>query len=195
MDSSLIVSVIVAVVAIVPGVWALVNQANKDKAQQKMDMGKAAQDAAVGIIAPLQGEVARLQSRVLELENLLVEKTKEIGELMEAGIDKDSQIRTLKYTMEGMQLRLDTFEKVRKSEGPEEDEEEEENENPVSTKKTRKPRISKKATAINKKLADELKANEVKKQEIKQLTDENIRNITNGSLVNSNTNPNLIKEE
>jgi len=195
MDSSLIVSVIVAVVAIVPGVWALVNQANKDKAQQKMEMGKAAQDAAVGIIAPLQGEVARLQSRVLELENLLVEKTKEIGELMEAGIDKDSQIRTLKYTMEGMQLRLDTFEKVRKSEGPEEDEEEEENENPVSTKKTRKPRISKKATAINKKLADELKANEVKKQEIKQLTDENIRNITNGSLVNSNTNPNLIKEE
>lgn len=195
MDSSLIVSVIVAVVAIVPGVWALVNQANKDKAQQKMDMGKAAQDAAVGIIAPLQGEVARLQSRVLELENLLVEKTKEIGELMEAGIDKDSQIRTLKYTMEGMQLRLDTFEKVRKSEGPEEDEEEEENENPVSTKKTRKPRISKKATAINKKLADELKADEVKKQEIKQLTDENIRNITNGSLVNSNTNQNLIKEE
>src|SRR5512135_273669 len=110
MDSSLIVSVIIAVVAIVPGVWALVNQANKDKKQVQLDMNKAANDAAMGIIAPLQAEVSRLQGRVAELESILVDKTKEIGNLMQAGIDKDSQIRKLSYTVEDMQTRLNAFE-------------------------------------------------------------------------------------
>jgi hypothetical protein len=89
MDSSLIVSLVIAVVAIVPGVWALVNQANKDKTQSKLDMNKAANDAAMNIIAPLQAEVTRLQARVLELEKALIDKTTEIGDLMQAGIDKD----------------------------------------------------------------------------------------------------------
>src|SRR5512137_432007 len=109
MDSSLIVSIIIAVVAIVPGVWALVNQANKDKTQAKLDMNAAAQNAAMNIIAPLQAEVTRLQARVLELEKALIDKTTEIGDLMQAGIDKDSEIRTLKYGMEDMQRRLNYF--------------------------------------------------------------------------------------
>ncbi len=45
MDSTLIVSIVIAVVAIVPGVWALVNQANKDKSQSKRKSKKAAATA------------------------------------------------------------------------------------------------------------------------------------------------------
>lgn len=169
MDSStlaLIVSVVVAVVAIVPGVWALVNQAKKDASQAKLDMNKAANDAAMGIIAPLQAEVARLQTRVLELEKLLIDKTNEIGELMQSNIDKDSEIRTMKYSMQDMQRRLNVFETKRKSKVKSEDIESGENVDPN--------------------LEEELAANEAKKEEIKQYTIKSIEHITNGSLVNTN---------
>ena len=38
MDTSLLVTLIVAAVAIIPAVWALVNQANKDKEQNTVQM-------------------------------------------------------------------------------------------------------------------------------------------------------------
>lgn len=156
MDTSLIVSIVIAVVAIVPGVWALVNQANKDKTQARMDMNKAAQDAAMNIIGPLQTEVTRLQARVLELEKLLIEKTTEIGDLMQAGIDKDSKIRTLEYNLDGMKMRLEAFE----------------------TKRKVKNKTPEEAEA---KLEEELKSDEEKKEEIKNYTAKSIEHITNGS--------------
>lgn len=163
---SLIVSIIIAVVAIVPGIWALVNQAKKDASQARMDMNKAANDAAMSIIGPLQMEVTRLQSRVLELEKLLVEKTSEIGDLMQSNIDKDSEIRTLKYSMSDMQLRLSAFEK-KKNKSKDADE----------TDLSAKTEF---------KLEEELKANEVKKEEVRQYTIKSIENINNGSIVNTN---------
>lgn len=164
MDSSLIVSIVIAVVAIVPGVWALVNQANKDKKQAQIDMNKAANDAAMSIIAPLQAEVTRLQTRVFELEKVLVDKTTEIGVLMQAGIDKDSEIRKLKYTVDDMQIRLNAFETKRKASGKSKSSDEE----PVPD-----PRLE-----------EDLKADEAKKEEIKQYTQKTIEQLTNGSLVN-----------
>lgn len=160
MDSTLIVSIIIAIVAIVPGVWALVNQARKDKVQAQMDMNKAAQDAAVSIIAPLQTEVARLQARVIELEKALIDKTTEIGNLMQAGIDKDTKIRTLEYNLEGMRLRLEAFETKRKSPKPKTSEE------------------------VESRLEEELKSDEAKKEEIKIYTNKAIEQITNGSVAN-----------
>lgn len=168
MDNSLIVSIVIAVVAIVPGVWALVNQANKDKSQAKLDMNAAAQNAAMNIIAPLQAEVARLQARVLELEKALIDKTTEIGELMQKNIDKDSEIRTLKYGMEDMQKRLNYFEKKR-------------------TKTKTKEDTENEGVTIDPRLEEDLKADEEKKEEIKQYTLKTIESLTNGSLVNQNT--------
>jgi len=115
MDINTLLPLILAIVAIVPGIWALVNQANKDKTQARFDMNKAANDAAMNIIGPLQTEVARLQARVIELEKALIEKTAEIGKLMEEGIDKDAELRTLRYNMDDLQKRLNIFESRRKS--------------------------------------------------------------------------------
>jgi len=165
MDTSLIVSIVIAVVAIVPGVWALVNQANKDKNQSKLDMNAAAQSAAMNIIGPLQTEVTRLQARVLELEKALIDKTTEIGDLMQAGIDKDSEIRTLKYNMGDMQRRLDSFEIKRK--GKIKAEENGTEEQSIETSR----------------LEEELKEDEAKKEKIKLHTDKTIEHITNGSIV------------
>lgn len=161
MDTSLIVSIVIAVVAIVPGVWALVNQANKDKTQARLDMNKAAQDAALNIISPLQAEVTRLQTRVLELEKALIEKTTEIGDLMQAGIDKDSQIRTLKYSIEDMQLRLTAYETKRKASGRNKAQDEEQITNP--------------------RLEEELKEDEIKREKIQSHTDKAIKQITGSS--------------
>lgn len=164
MDSSLLVSIVIAVVAIVPGVWALVNQANKDKKQAQIDMNKAAQDASLAIIAPLQGEVTRLQLRVVELEKALIDKTTEIGELMQKNIDKDSEIRTLKYGMEDMQRRLNYFEKKR-------------------TKNKQQEEITEEVPTIDPRLEEDLKADEAEKEKIKLYTQKSIEQLTNGSLV------------
>jgi len=117
MDAStvaVIASVIIAIVAIIPGTMALVSQSKKDAKEANLNMTTAAQNAAMSMIGPLQAEVARLQARVIELENALIAKTTQIGTLMQENIDKDSRIRTLQYSVEGMQQRLDTFE-VRKT--------------------------------------------------------------------------------
>jgi hypothetical protein len=167
METSLIVSIVIAVVAIVPGVWALVNQANKDKAQARMDMNKAAQDAAMNIIGPLQAEVTRLQGRVLELEKALIDKTTEIGDLMQSGIDKDSKIRTLEYNLSDMKIRLAAFESKRKSKG-------ETREEAGSINKTVDPRLE-----------EDLKADEAKKLEIQNYTQKSIEQLTNGSITNT----------
>jgi len=156
MDSTLIASIVIAVVAIIPGAWALINQGKKDSIQSKIDLGKATQDAAVTIIAPLQTEVTRLQTRVLDLEKILIEKTTEIGRLMETSVDKDSEIRKLEYNLEGLQLRLDAFEIKRKS------------------------KSSGSSTEIDKKIEDVLKTAEEKKEKIKLYTNQTIEKIANG---------------
>lgn len=49
METNLIVPIIIAIVAIVPGVWALVEQINKDKRQTQTDMNlvRASHETAV----------------------------------------------------------------------------------------------------------------------------------------------------
>lgn len=169
MDSTLIASIVIAIVAIIPGAWALINQGKKDSIQSKIDLGKATQDAAVGIIAPLQSEVLRLQTRVLELEKILIEKTTEIGTLMEAGIDKDSELRKIQYNLEGLQLRLDVFETKIKSKS--------------KTKPTDEAlEPIEPAEEVSDPIIDEiLKTAELKKEEIKLYTNQTIEKITNGN--------------
>jgi hypothetical protein len=207
MDSTLIASIIIAVVAIIPGAWALINQGKKDNAQSKIDINKATQDAAVSIIAPLQGEVTRLQNRVIELENALIEKTTEIGRIMVESIDKDSKLRALQYTLEGVQIRLTIFEEAKKAKTlKDKDENEEKIEDVVQIaldkelkahekrkeeilKKTQKKVEELKSKSIANgngldKLNEDLKVNEERKEMVKINTDKVIEQITNGSFTN-----------
>ena len=108
----IIVSLIIAIVAIIPGVMALISQAKKDKVQSGIDVGEAAQRATLAIIEPLKSEVTRLQARVAELEETLVIKVTEMGDMRLASIDKDVQIRTMQVEMQRMTIRLTAFEKV-----------------------------------------------------------------------------------
>jgi len=158
MDSTLIASIVIAVVAIIPGAWALINQGKKDSIQSKIDLAKATQDAAVNIITPLQNEVTRLQGRVVELEKVLIEKTVEIGKIMELNIDKDSEIRKLEYNLEGLQLRLNSFETKRKD---------------ITTGSD---------VEINKKIEEVIKVAEIKKKEVKLYTDQTIEKIANAHI-------------
>lgn len=162
MDINTLLPLILAIVAIVPGVWALVNQANKDRTQAKIDMNNAANAAAVSIIAPLQAEVLRLQNRILELEKDLIEKTTKIGELMEAGIDKDAQLRTLRYNIEEMQLRLQAFENKRKA--------------------TTKEKVDN-----DTRIKEDLELLEAKKQEVRISTEQTIKELESKSLSNGHT--------
>jgi len=167
MDASLSVSVIIAIIAVIPGVWALVNQAKKDRIQNTIDMNKTAQEAALGIIAPLQTELKRMQGRIEELELDLVEKTREIGKLMREAIDKDTKIITLEHQLELMRAKLELLEAQRRSKG--------------KTKIV--PEIDEEA------MEEQLKINEEKKEEIRRTTDKTIEQITNGSLaMNKNIN-------
>lgn len=72
METSLVVSIIIAVVAIIPAVFALVSQKNKDKIQSRMDMERVSQRASIDLIGPLQEEISRLSTRATNLESELV---------------------------------------------------------------------------------------------------------------------------
>jgi hypothetical protein len=74
MDTSIIVSVIIAIIAILPGLWALVNQVNKDKNQTRLDMFHTLQKTVYDIVPPLQVEIAKLRERTFSLEELPAEK-------------------------------------------------------------------------------------------------------------------------
>lgn len=158
MDASnlaVIASIIVAIVAIVPGVAALINQGKNDAVKAKLDM----QTATLAMLEPLQKEVERLNKRIVELEQALITKTKEYGELMQENITKDSEILTMKYNMEGLQRKLDAVYPRRKTKPKEEEE--------VSTA-----------------LEEGLKTNEARMEDVKNYVKQSVTEIENKSISN-----------
>lgn len=166
MDAStlaVIASIIVAVVAIIPGVAALVNQGKNDANKAKLDMNAA----AMSMIEPLQKEVTRLNARIVELEQALIDKTKEIGGLTQALITKDNELLTMRYQVDKMQLKLDQV---------------------VSTKKRTKVQIQEQDDS-DAALQEELKANEEKLKEAQSHTEKLVAEIQEKSISNGHTTP------
>jgi hypothetical protein len=92
---ALITTLVVSITGNIAAWWQLANQRTKDK-----------QDAQTVLIDSLRAEVSRLQTRGIELENNVINKATEIGELKLAAIDKEAELRTMKYNMQAMQARL-----------------------------------------------------------------------------------------
>jgi uncharacterized coiled-coil protein SlyX len=121
------ITIILAIITIVPTVGGLMLQARREKKQAEIDERKAkAQEetdranAAAGaasvayvassnIIITLQGEVDRLNKRLAELEIAVIDKTTRIGELMLAKIDGEAEVASMKYKMETMQSKLNSI--------------------------------------------------------------------------------------
>ena len=121
------ITIILAIITIVPTVGGLMLQARREKKQAEMDDRKAkiqeetdrvnaaagaasvASVASSNVIITLQGEVERLNKRLAELELSIIDKTTRIGELMLAKIDRDAEVATMKYKMETMQLKLNAI--------------------------------------------------------------------------------------
>jgi|WetSurSiteA1Bulk_404760.scaffolds.fasta_scaffold00214_10 hypothetical protein len=68
MENSLLVSLVIATIAIVPGIWALINQTKKDRVQAQFDMHRASENAVFNIVQPIREEMSRLQIRARALE-------------------------------------------------------------------------------------------------------------------------------
>lgn len=64
MDSSIMVSVFIAMIVIIPGLWALINQIKKDGVEARLDMFRTIQNV----------EINRLQERSVFLEELPAEE-------------------------------------------------------------------------------------------------------------------------
>jgi uncharacterized protein (DUF3084 family) len=114
MDTTQIVPIVIAVIAAVPGIFALVSESRK----VKIDAQKVAQDAAVEIINPLREEMKSLRARVSELETLLKAKDARIDELERCLIqrnrdiaDRDIRIDDLETEVADLRIRLDVVEK------------------------------------------------------------------------------------
>jgi hypothetical protein len=127
-------TLILAFITIVPTVGGLIFQAMKDKRQADLDDKKAlaekerveaqteidranaasnasnaATNASNTTILTLQGENERLSKRIIELETSIYQKTEQIGVLMLAKIDAESDADTMKYKMETMQMKLNAL--------------------------------------------------------------------------------------
>lgn len=89
---ALVTTLIIAITGNIAAWWQLANQRTKDK-----------QDAQTVLIDSLRTEISRLQTRGIELENNVINKATEIGELKLTAIDKEAELRTMKYNMQAMQ--------------------------------------------------------------------------------------------
>jgi hypothetical protein len=120
---ALISTLVVSIIGNVAAWWQLANQAKKDKIQAglddqrlRMEKDKAEADkeaadiaASLTVAESLRVEIERLQKRGLELENTVIAKTTEIGELKLAAIDKEAELRTMKYQMQNLQMKYDSM--------------------------------------------------------------------------------------
>lgn len=120
---ALITTLIVSIVGNIAAWWQIAAQAKKDKRQADIDDKRvkieedkaesekesADRTALLAVTESLRLEVERLQKRGVELENTVIAKTTEIGELKLAAIDKEAENRTMKYTLETMQARLNAM--------------------------------------------------------------------------------------
>ncbi len=128
MDSSTLASIILAFIAVVPGIWALINAANKDKKeaiikQTELAAAQLAQNQAttLSLLEPLRQENLRLQTKITELDNKISEledelvtknreHREEMRQLQQETFAKDATIQELQLNINGMKLRLDMFE-------------------------------------------------------------------------------------
>jgi hypothetical protein len=79
METNVLVPIIiVAMITVVPGVWALFEQIRKDKTQTQMNM------AQVGIVEPLFDEIQNLKFRTSELQKQTETAGMKLSELSEA---------------------------------------------------------------------------------------------------------------
>jgi hypothetical protein len=122
---ALISTLVLSIIANIAAWWQIAAQSKKDKRQAEIDdkrvkieeskaeTEKEAGDRAalLAVIDSLKLELERLQKRGIELESTLIAKTTENGELKLAAIDKEAELRTMKYNMEGMQARLTAMSK------------------------------------------------------------------------------------
>lgn len=182
MDMSTL-TLILAIITIVPTVGGLILQSIKDKhaaeieekraaAQAEIDKTNAATNAnsvstanSASFIVTLQGEVDRLNRRIMELEISEISKTTKIGELMMAKIDSDAAVATMKYKLDTMQLKLNSY-------------------LPDSSTQDKK----KKTDTAPLKLKQELASLEIKKTKIAQETNLEIEKLVSNSITNGKSN-------
>jgi uncharacterized coiled-coil protein SlyX len=171
-------TLILAIVTIIPTVGGLILQSIKDKHAAEIEEKRAAAQAEIdktnatttassistansaSFIVTLQGEVDRLNKRVMELEVAVMDKTTRIGELMMAKIDSDAATATMKYKLDTMQLKLNSILPENIAQGAKED-------------------------AVPPKLKQELVSLELKKSKIAQETTLEIEKLKNNSISNN----------
>lgn len=114
MESTQIIPIIIAVIAAIPGVFALISESRKTK----IDAQKVAQEAAVEIINPLREEMKTLRIRIGELETLVKAKDERITELERCLVqrnhdisERDMRIDDLETEVADLRLRLEAVEK------------------------------------------------------------------------------------
>jgi len=113
---ALISTLVLSIIANVAAWWQLANQAKKDKEEAalakkrveleenkaELDKETVTQSAALSMIQTQREELDRLQKRGTDLENMLIAKTTENSELKLTAIDKEAELRTLKYQLKLM---------------------------------------------------------------------------------------------
>lgn len=112
MDTALLVTLIISITGNIAAWWQIYAQSKKDKLQADIDKDKADDDVIARDNAYLQTQVADLRARIASQEEALIAKTTLIGELKMAGIDKDVELRLMKYKMDAMKVDLGAEEAI-----------------------------------------------------------------------------------
>lgn len=126
-----ILTIVIAIIALIPTVLAVRSQdratakavalekerfeedkrrekerLEQEKAKAVVDEKKADDDVIARDNVYLQGEVEKLRAKIALQDEALIAKTTLIGDMRLAEIDKDIELRTVKYQMEALKMKL-----------------------------------------------------------------------------------------
>ncbi len=110
MDMNVWAPILLVSIPLIPTAIGLILQAVKDGKEAKLSRDKDIRDGLVGINDRLQAENTRLQARVIELEQALIERTDQNGQLQQESVDNEARIRSMQYEKEDMLRKLATYE-------------------------------------------------------------------------------------
>lgn len=155
------------------------SQTELDKERLEIERDKADEETRQATLASLRAELDRLhenetkdRNRIGELENIIIDKTAKIGELMMAKIDAESEAAIMKNKMGVMQEKMDAMQLKLNSVLPEE---------PAAKKR--------KEETVPLAIRQTLEENENRKYHVMEETNKEIETFKSGSLANGTTTP------
>lgn len=109
MDKEIVLPLILAGIAALPGLYGLYRQSRKDK----VDNADTISDAALALLEPYRKEVAELRAKIENLECELLREREKRRELEALNVQKDAKITEMQAEIDELRSQVEALQRKR----------------------------------------------------------------------------------